>query len=59
MKLHDVAEAAVHFNFEQVYQDLNASNPESYPDELPVVLWMYIYAKLLESWIFSHQPTTE
>lgn len=55
MKLHDVAEATAHFNFEQVYQDLNANNPESYPEDLPVVLWMYIYAKLLEHWIVSHQ----
>lgn len=56
MKLHDVAKATAHFNFEQVYRDLNASNPESYPTELPVGFWMYIYAKLLESWIVSHQP---
>lgn len=55
MKLHDVADAIAHFNFEQVYRDMNANDPESYPEDLPVVLWMYIYAKLLESWIVSHQ----
>lgn len=57
MKLHDVAEATARFSssFEPLYQNLNASNPDSYPVDLPVSFWIYIYAKLLESWILNQQ----
>lgn len=59
MTLPEVVSATKRFPdvFERTYHARQNIHPEQYPEDLPIIFWVYIYSKFLENYLIedSHE----